>query len=220
GTALLFVLVKFHKINLWKAWFFLSVFVCLTFAFGAFVGDIIAAGAALVFALLKIYRPNVVVHNFTELFLYGGLAAIFVPILNLPAIVILLVMISVYDAFAVWKSKHMITLAKFQTKAKMFAGLSIPYALNKPLFPEFGAGGKRKSQPTAAILGGGDIAFPLLFAGVVMKQVGFLESLVVPLFASLALLVLLIYGRKGKFYPAMPFFSIGCALGYAAVLLI
>ena len=40
---------------------------------------------------------------------------------------ILLVLISIYDMIAVWKSKHMITLAKFQLDTKSFAGLAMNY---------------------------------------------------------------------------------------------
>ena len=99
--------------------------------------------------------------------------------------------------YAVWKSKHMIKLAKFQTKLKTFAGLFIPYAKNK-----------------VALLGGGDIAFPLLFAGAVLLQKGLYSSILVIIYSALALTLLFLFGKKKKFYPAMPFISLGCFIGY------
>ena len=136
--------------------------------------------------------------NFTELFVYSGIAAIFAPIMNVFAASILLILISIYDAIAVWKTKHMIKMAKFQAKTKMFAGLVVPYA-------------KGKKQ---AILGGGDIGFTLLFSGVVLYNVGFLNALIVSLFTTISLFVLLYKSKKNKFYPAMPYLSVGCFIGY------
>ena len=79
-----------------------------------------------------------------------------------------------------------------------------------------------------AVLGGGDIGFPLIFAGVVMKGLmltnselaGFLKALIIPIFSALALLVLLTESKKDRFYPAMPFLTIGCLAGYIVLLLI
>ncbi|GAG21233.1 unnamed protein product, partial [marine sediment metagenome] len=123
-------------------------------------------------------------------------------IFSMWSISILLVIIAIYDAIAVWKTKHMIKLAKFQSKLKVFAGLLIPY-------------GKRR----AAILGGGDIGFPLLFAAVALRTLG-ARALVIPVVVGVSLLLLLIYGDKNKFYPAMPYLGAGCFIGYGLSLLL
>ena len=68
-----------------------------------------------------------------------------------------------------------------------------------------------------AILGGGDIAFPLLFSGVILKTMGFLPAIITSLTAAIALLILFVAAEKKKFYPAMPFITLGCFIGYAAV---
>jgi len=217
GTGLLMLLIKFKKVNLWKFWFFISVVLCLTIALKPFMRQEIALAISLVLALFKVVKPNIFVHNITEVFIYGGLAAIFVPIMNLYAVFMLLLLISGYDIYAVWKSKHMIKLAKFQTSSRVFAGLSIPYKMPKK---EHKKKAGRVEKIKTAILGGGDIAFPLIFAGVVMKSFGFLNSLIIPVFVSAALFVLLIKSKKNKFYPAMPFLSIGCLAGYGFVLLL
>ena len=217
GTGLLMLLIKFKKVNLWKFWFFISIVLCLTIALKPFMRQEIALAISLVLALFKVVRPNIFVHNITEIFIYGGLAAIFVPIINFFSVFMLLLVISIYDVYAVWKSKHMIKLAKFQTNSKVFAGLSIPYKMPKK---EHKKKAGRVVKIKTAILGGGDIAFPLIFAGVVMKSFGFLNSLIIPVFVSAALFVLLIKSKKDKFYPAMPFLSLGCLAGYGFVLLL
>ncbi len=201
ATFLLLLIMKLGLFRLWKFWFFISVWFCLLLAFAAFLPQLIALIGSLLFALWKVLKPNVIVHNFTELFIYAGLSAMFIPILNILSISILLILIAIYDAIAVWKTKHMVDLAKMQSKAKMFAGILIPY--------------KKK----VAMLGGGDIGFPLLFAAVVMKSFP-IKAFLIPFVTAASLLILLIASQKNKFYPAMPFLAAGCFLGYLIVLLL
>ena len=221
GTALALIMLKFKLWILWKFWFFLAVWICMTVALGAFINQISAVIISLLLALWKIFKPNVWVHNLTEVFLYGGIAAIFVPVMDLFAVIMLLILISLYDAWAVWKSKHMVKLAKAQSKTKIFAGFVIPYSLSKAPKKSKKKKTKTKLVPVkTAILGGGDVGFTLLFAGVVMKMVGFWPALIIPVFSTLALTLLLVEGNKNKFYPAMPFLTTGCFLGLLIVSLI
>jgi presenilin-like A22 family membrane protease len=229
GTLLVLVLIKFRKVNWWRIWFLLAVIVTLSFAFSAFLNQWIALILAITLGVLKIFRPSIIVQNLTELFIYGGLAAIFVPILNLFWVFMLLIAISIYDMIAVWQSKHMIKLAKFQTKSKVFAGLLLPYKRPQklPKLPK-GRYKLKKVNIKTAILGGGDVGFPLIFAGVVMKDlmlvnpelIGFLKVLIIPVFVSIALLMLFLKSKKDKFYPAMPFISIGCIIGFLILKLV
>ena len=223
GTFLVFLLIRFKKHNLWKIWFLFAVILTLAIAFSAFIPSTIAMTLAILLGIWKVFKPNPVIHNTTEVFIYGGLAAIFVPLMNVFAAFMLLILISIYDMIAVWKSKHMVKMAKFQTASKVFAGLSIPYE-KIPTKIKKGASVEKKVK--TAILGGGDIGFPLLFTGVVMKGImldntlliGFLKILIIPAITSIALFILLVKGKENRFYPAMPFLSIGCFVGYLVVL--
>ena len=232
ATLLVYLLFKFKKTSWWRIWFFLAVIIGLTIAFSVFMNQRIAATLAIILAVFKVFRPNILVHNLTELFIYGGIAAIFVPILNLFSAIMLLIVISIYDMIAVWKSKHMIKLAKFQTEAKAFAGLAIPYGIKsgKTHFVKTAKKSEKKVNKInakMAILGGGDIIFPLIFAGVILKilmltnnyYTGFLKTLIIPVIVSIALAILLIKAKKGKFYPAMPFISLGCLAGFMVLFL-
>jgi len=243
GTMLLLLIIKFRKKMIWKTWFFLSVFLCLTVAISAFVDEKIAIVVALIAAGWKVFKPNVLVHNITEVFIYGGLAAIFVTLMNIWSASILLILISIYDMIAVWKIKHMITLAKFQTESKVFAGVFIPYNKDGTIMTKSTSdenekktskekGKKTKTdkkeiklkvpkyvrienanEKSNAVLGGGDIAFPLLFSGAIMKAFSIQHAFVISLTSGAALFLLLYYSQKGKFYPAMPFISVGCFIG-------
>ncbi|MBW2967480.1 hypothetical protein KY362_03260 [Candidatus Woesearchaeota archaeon] len=263
GTGLVLLLARFKAFRTWKVWFLFAVTLCLYISFYTIIRKIagtnlismsIALAIGIALGYLKIFRPNVIIHNVTEVFVYAGLAVIFVPIsaFTVKIAIGLLLLISIYDMIAVWQSKHMVKMAKFQSEAKMFAGLSIPYSMPKkgekvdevkPVKPVKAV--KAASAPVkamkkgkekqvekhiphegktaglkTAILGGGDIGFPLLFAGVLMKEVGFLNVLFVPVAAAIALFLLLYFAKKDRFYPAMPFISAGCFVGYGLVLLI
>ena len=215
GTLIALLIIRFRKPWLWRFWFLMAAIITLAVSFSAFIDSGMAFIIAVALGFWKVYRPNVLIHNLTELFIYAGIAAILVPIMNVFSAVMLLLLISAYDMYAVWKSKHMVRLAKFTTKTRVFAGLSIPYHPSQKA-----KGSTVSSKRNVAILGGGDIAFPLLFTGAVMKQIGMFPSMVVPLFTTAALAILLIKSKKGRFYPAMPFLTLGCFIGYGAVLLV
>ena len=239
GTVIMLFLIRFQWTWIWKLWFLFAVVFTLTISLGAFMPKLAAMIISLLLGVWKIFKPNFWVHNLTELFVYAGLAVIFVPVFNVWSISILLVLIAIYDAYAVWKSKHMVTLAKSQAKAKVFAGFFVPYVdgdgkekksydkekksegvdeKTKWLrFPRMTSvkniSPQKRNTFRTAVLGGGDIGFPLIFAGVVFKEWGLWQSLIIPFFAMAGLAFLLWKGDKNKFYPAMPFIGAGCFLG-------
>ncbi len=225
GTLLLLLIIKFRKVSLWKIWFALAIVLTLTVAFSSFLPKTVAAILSIIIAYFRVLRPNVLAHNASELFVYGGLAAIFVPILSIRSAAILLVLVAAYDFFAVFTSKHMVTMAKFQAENNIFAGLFVPKKLSlksavSPIKPEPPATTKLPSKEKYsdsgdyAVIGGGDIGFPLLFAGAALATFGFYKTLIIPVAAAAALTVLLAIGKRGKFYPAMPFIAAGCFVGY------
>lgn len=243
GTGIVLLLAKFRKPNAWKIWYFISVFYIMSLSLAKLIGETPARITAAILAISKVWYPNIFVHNITEVFLYSGLAIVFLKILTIPVAFLLLIIISIYDAIAVWRSKHMITLAKFQSDANVFAGIFVPYQTNhethtsKFMFKMPKKESKKHPAPSLkkhshvsaskeakhskskievgrAILGGGDIAFPLVFTTVVMKTFGLYKVLLIPPFVAIALFLLLYYGKKGKYYPAMPFISAGCFVGF------
>ena len=226
-----------------RIWFFFVVSIALLITFQSFIPGIsyafiISIIVAVLFAFLKVFKRNMIIHNITELLIYPGIAAIFVPILNIYTMLILLVLISVYDMWAVWHSKIMIKMARFQiNKVKTFSGFFVPYIskkvrlqLKKLRSSKSKIKGK-KIKVNVAILGGGDVVFPMIAAGVVLKYIlskagiesitfshliasnYILAPLLVIVGAILGLTFLFIFSEKRKFYPAMPFITAGIFLG-------
>lgn len=241
GTLLAIAIARFSLLRLWKFWFGISLFIVLTISFGAFIKEVYAIILSGIITGWRILKPNILVHNISEMFVYGGIAAIFVPMLNIWAAIVLLVVISIYDYIAVRKTKHMIKLAKFQKQNRTFAGLFVPYKtiwIKRGLTSKLNLVSKMKGKIKenmreklvrktktkflSAILGGGDIGFTLLFSATVMQELGLnlLWAMIIPIFAGCALFLLFVFGKKGKFYPAMPYLSTACFLGYGIVLLL
>jgi presenilin-like A22 family membrane protease len=231
-TGIVLVFMKFEKISWMKAMFFWATFMTVSIAMGVFIYPLLAFIVGFLAAIVKIYKPNRYLHNIIEMLSYSGLVLILAPLFDLVWVIALLIVISAYDIFAVWRSKHMVKMAKFQIKGKFFTGLYIPLT---------GVGKKVKSKVVSrvkekkvrvreAIMGGGDVAFPMLFSGVVMeslikfghssKELAFLKALIIPFVVGVVLLFLFIKGRQGKYYPGMPFITFGCLVGYLLVLII
>jgi presenilin-like A22 family membrane protease len=130
-------------------------------------------------------------------------------------------------------------MAKYQiNNLKIFSGFFIPYIprklrlqlkkleknkklKNKKL--------KKKIRVNIAILGGGDVIFPLISAGVIltMKKAPWglphfaeiiskgllLPAIFIIAGATLGLALLFMFSEKKKFYPAMPFITAGILVG-------
>jgi len=225
AISLLFLLTKFKSEFILKLWFFIVVIIALVISFQVITSSvhiekiifkipIIATLVALPLAFLKVYKGNLIVHNITELMIYPGIASVFVPILNIWTIIALLVVISAYDIWAVWHSGIMQKMAKYQIrKLKVFAGFFVPYISKKVRMRirrmKKSELKKKGVRANVAILGGGDVIFPIIAAGVMLKTLGIVPALLVILGAVAGLSYLLFLAEKKKFYPAMPFISAG-----------
>jgi len=241
-AVLLFFLLMIINAQIFiRLWYFsvivlalgLSLYV-IFFSFGVDV-QLIALAIAFPLAFLKVFKRNLYVHNLTELLIYPGIAAVFISFLNnvfgtsvILAMVILLFIISVYDMWAVWHSGFMQKMAEFQmNNLKFFTGFFVPYADKKnkakiKLLKDKYKGDDvklekgfktEKVKVNLAILGGGDIIFPIITAGVFYEAFGLLSGLLIAGLSTVALAGLFIMAKKGKYYPAMPFITAGLYLG-------
>jgi len=230
--AIIFILMKYKWKMVIRLWFFFVIILALGISLNAFIqpfsqnASIIALVFAVPLSFFKIFKPNVIVHNATELFIYPGIAAVFVPILTVKSVIALLILISIYDMWAVWKSGIMMKMAKFQMdELKIFGGFLIPSVSNKVRMQikKIKQKYKNKKMPARikkkkfrvnlAILGGGDVIFPIITAGVFMGTFGIISALFIIFGALAGLTFLFMITKKGKAYPAMPYISVGIFLG-------
>jgi len=237
GIAIVLVLLLMKIQSVWfiRGWFFVVISLALgitltviTTKLNLIYPSLFALVLGIFLAFIKVFRRNIIVHNITELLIYPGIAVIFVAMFNLTTIMILLFLISAYDIWAVWHTGIMQKMAKFQINTLgIFSGFFLPYASKETKekikllklkykdkeIPE-SIVKRKKLKISLAILGGGDVIFPIIAAGVFLKTFHSLyASLTIVLFATLALLSLFIFGKKKKFYPAMPYLTVGIFLG-------
>jgi presenilin-like A22 family membrane protease len=233
AVFLMFILMKYKAEIILKTWFFIVVILAISLALNAFLinfaaSELIALIIAIPLAILKIFKRNIIVHNLTELIIYPGIAAVFIPLLNIWTVFLLLVFISAYDMYAVWSAGFMQKMAKYQIqKLKIFAGFFIPFlgekqrSKIKDLSPaQLKKMKNKKINVNVAMLGGGDVVFPIITAGVILNSIGLAHALFISLGATLGLAFILKISEKGKFYPAMPFISLGILLGFLTSLII
>lgn len=234
AVLIVFFLMKIKSIWFMRTWFFIVIALALGVTLTVLLtqmnikyASLISLTIGLILTYFKVFKRNIMVHNLTELLIYPGIAAIFVLILNLPTTIILLIAISIYDIWAVWHSGVMQKMAKFQINSLgIFGGFFIPYASKqmkekirllklkyKNNVPNSVAK-RSKIKVNLAILGGGDIIFPIIASGVFFKAFHSLAAtLTVTFFSALALLYLFTFAKKKKFYPAMPYLTTGIFLG-------
>jgi presenilin-like A22 family membrane protease len=240
AILLFFLLTKFKIDSVLRAWFFVVIIISLFITFSSFFPNLINSIPfiiaililAVVLAFIKTYRRNIIIHNLTELLIYPGIATIFVPILNFWTVIVLLIIISIYDMWAVWHSGIMQKMAKYQMNTlRVFSGFFVPY-VSKKMRMQINKMKKsklknKKIKVNLAILGGGDVVFPIITAGVILKTASvdlsflglpaFIGGLIPALFvifgAFIGLALLFSFSEKKKFYPAMPFITAGIFLG-------
>jgi presenilin-like A22 family membrane protease len=229
AIVILILLTKFNFGFFLKLWFFVVILIAIGIFFNTFLPNekyfpYIALVFALPLALIKVYRRNFLIHNLTELVIYPSIAAVFAALLNFWTVLILLVLISVYDMWAVWHSGIMQKMAKYQiNELKIFSGFFVPYISEKvrmslKKLPKSELKNK-KVKANIAILGGGDVVFPIITSGVMLNQFGVWSAIFVVIGATLGLSYLLFFAEKKKFYPAMPFITGGIFLGILAAFL-
>ncbi len=234
GTLILLFFAKNKKSSWWRYWFLfasaLAMAVSINEAFN--IAGFLLLFFSLGLASWKVFKPNMIIQNITEILSYAGISLVLIPLFSVTTMFIVLVLISIYDAYAVWKSKHMVVLAKFTRDAQLFPGFIISYSNPNSVVNGSSSFSKNSSfnnseNKKIGILGGGDVVFPLLFSGVIYAEFikngfsfndAFLAGSVVSFCSALALFLLFLLGKKDKFYPAMPFLSVGCFFGYLLVL--
>jgi len=203
---------------------FVYIFMALVYA-AAGVTDI-ASIAVLVLAILAtalLYKyPEWYVIDALGILIGAGVASIFGVSLDVWPVVILLILLAVYDAISVYKTKHMITLAEGVIDLKTPILFVIPkkrdYSFIKEGIGKLGDGGER----SAFIIGMGDLIMPSILvvsANVFLQgsRIGGILNLPAlgAIIGSLAgLLVLLHFVMSGKPQAGLPPLNGGTIIGF------
>ncbi|OGD24992.1 hypothetical protein A2819_01655 [Candidatus Azambacteria bacterium RIFCSPHIGHO2_01_FULL_40_24] len=161
GTAVILGLIRIMHGGLFlRIFFLLALFSGILVTLGIFLSNT----WSLIFSLLLVAAyslyPYVWFHNMVLILTLPGIAAVLGASLTPYTAIILLIFMSVYDYIAVYKTKHMVKMAK-----TMIAGRAI-FAM---IYPEHWHGFRshlNKTHPGEGfmMLGTGDFVFPIIMA--------------------------------------------------------
>ncbi|MBC7107867.1 MAG: hypothetical protein H5T41_03630 [Methanomassiliicoccales archaeon] len=233
-TVFLLILIKFRKRKLMKGIFMGAIFITIAAVFLpvfyqifddldiSFLFSIIIAG---VIIGLLIVRPEWYILNAAAFLMGCGMTAMLGMSLGILPSIFLLVFLAIYDAFAVYGTKHMITLAE------TVIALDMPAVFIMPKRGDFSLSSLKKSSTTsegsereALFMGVGDAVIPgiLIVSSFVFlpAQVGtitnanLLVSIGSMIGAFCGFLSLVFLTEKGKPQAGLPFLNSGTIIGF------
>ncbi|KKQ21272.1 MAG: hypothetical protein US35_C0027G0003 [Parcubacteria group bacterium GW2011_GWA2_37_10] len=223
--------VSFKKAARFKELIYKGLFILTVFWGGMTVlnlwipvfGAVLAMG---VLIILWLEKPSVWAHDLLMILGLAGAASFFGLGFEPSIIVILLVAFSFYDFIAVYKTKHMIKMAKEMIEKKVVLGFIIPKKIKyfKDKLTNVKPGGN------FFILGGGDVVFPNLLAVSVVPS-GILKALTIIIFSLVGSLFsywlfanqkdpLTGSGQSNEPIPALPPVALFAIVGYFISLLL
>lgn len=219
ATTFFFLAIKFVKHGfLFKVVFLFLVFVGSRVVFSAFFPETISLALALIVLGIWFAAPYIIVHDAILLVTLAGVGSELGLSINVYSVLLLFAVLSIYDVFAVYKTRHMITMFKKLTSHGVFLALIIPFDFKKFFL------NTKKAEPGRdfLMLGTGDIAFPILLA-VSALSISFFTSICV-IIGSTAGLILIFYmlliQPDRKAMPALPPIALGSFLGFLVSLII
>ena len=222
-TLFIFLLTRFLKFKKEKGIIFKIIFI-LAVAFGGllFLETWLPQPTSLIIIVALIYwwweKPLILNQDILIILGIAGVGSALGLALQPLQVVALLIIFSIYDYIAVYKTKHMIKMAKEMIEQRAILALVIPpsFAGFQASLEEIRPGGK------FLILGGGDIVFPLLFsASLIPTEV--LNSIIVAFFSLIGLFAgfyIFIKQKIRQLIPALPPISLFSIIGFLITRLI
>ncbi|MGC8516313.1 MAG: presenilin family intramembrane aspartyl protease [Candidatus Acidifodinimicrobium sp.] len=188
GTALTLLAIKRKMFRLMRIIFILVSGLILLSFFSFILPAVFAIAAAVVVEFYYYKYAGQIGRDVVNILIFISVGSIIALDLGFLPSVVLTAVIAVYDYIAVFKTKHMITLANGIKDMAYFSAITL-------------AAIKRKAK---IMIGGGDLIFPA-----VLVTATFLYSPIAGFYvfigAVAGLAVLLLTGQKKKAYPAMSF---------------
>ncbi|OPY42018.1 MAG: hypothetical protein A4E42_01669 [Methanoregulaceae archaeon PtaU1.Bin222] len=230
-TAFLLILIRFKLKRFIGIIIAVSIFFTFLYIFGSLSYALfsnqylVLAGSvipAVVATLLLYLYPEWYVIDTLGLLIAAGAASIFGISLEIVPVIILLVILAVYDAISVYKTKHMITLAEGVVETKSPILFIVPKRRGYSYRKE-GVGPIGEGERSAFIMGMGDLIMPavLVVSANVFIQGMRIGPVTIPAIGAMigsvaGLSLLLVYVNRGKPQAGLPPINGGAILGFLA----
>lgn len=214
GAGAILLIARFYKGNM--LFRLLELFVVATssavvfFAFAIALGlnpfvSMLASGAiACMLAAAKFVFPRI--KNASTIISSAGVGALFGFSVGFIPTLLCVLLLSLYDYVAVFKTRHMITLAKeLGTRQLSFSVTAQTAPARKEKESEQKYEQRAQKEGERMDLGSGDLAIPLMLAVSAYKLGGFGDSLAVALGSTIGIyLTLWFLSKRRVFLPALP----------------
>jgi presenilin-like A22 family membrane protease len=208
------------------------VIFALLFTWGVFILCVFwlplwtAIGIALAMGLAWLFFPRVWLHNLVMIIAVASVAAVFGRLISPWTAMILLGVLALYDFFAV-RFGYMLWMANKMSQTVALPAFILPrHAVEwRSAVTHIDLNKVAGTEPDArdySILGGGDIAFPLLLTASVYFARGLGSSLLIASFALAGLMIAYLIQSvflKGKPIPALPPIAVLSLIGLLIVIL-
>jgi len=167
---------------------------------------------------LRFVLPRIWTQNLAVILAAAGIAASLGMSVEPNMVILILILLSVYDIIAVYKTRHMVKLFKGIAERGVYLALIIPDKISG-WGSKFVGAGKNKNY---VFIGTGDLALPLFFSVSTFPS-GIIHSIAIIIGAILGLLadhLFFVTQKKRKPIPALPFIAFFSIAGYLLSLII
>jgi len=223
ATLFILFILKITRSKRKKKVFFKFLFVVTSFLGGvillaSFLTDLFSLALMLILILWWLKSPSVLNQNLLMVLGIAGIGAGLGLNLKPYMVIILLIIFSIYDWISVYKTKHMIKMAREMIDS------AAPLAFVIPSQPSNLGENLKQVQlgEKFLVLGGGDVAFPLMLCASLTSQ-GLLPPLLVAVFSSGGLFFTLYLLSRQKIrhpLPALPPIAFFAIIGYLLSLML
>ena len=213
-------------------WVFLAIIAYVVFYvwvyLGAFIAQtelqyyIIIFAAPAIMVLLMIFKNEWYVVDAAGFFLVSGVASIWGVVIGVWASVAFLIVFAIYDYIAVYRTKHMVSLARVAVNEKLPLLFVFPGEKGVKLKDlNLGEGGQ-KGDRKVLLLGFGDMVFPsiMVVSSAIYGQADFMPFLLFPLIGSIIGMAVLLFTKVSKPAPGLPMINSGAVSGFLLAFLI
>jgi len=203
------------KSILFKLFFLFAVSLGALSLLGVWLPSELVLPLLIILIIAWMWKPLIIVHDLLVIMGIAGAGSLlglsFIPEL----VILLLIIFSIYDFVAVYKTRHMVKMAKEMLRSGAIVGIVIPESLRgfKEDVNEVTPGEE------FMILGGGDIIFPLVLCASLIPE-SLVGALIVAVFSLLGVLSsywIFTSQRIRKPIPALPPIALLSFIGFLVV---
>ena len=224
-TALIIIIAKLWKKEAIQVFVLLAIIATIFTLFQAlfygFVTNIIADALSLAISValivLLLAYPEWYIIDLSATILSIGAVTIFGISISPYLVIPLLIVLALYDAISVYKTKHMIDLADTIVDLKLPVLFIIPYKIRYRFRKQVGGLKKqvKRKERDALFVGVGDVVIPGIL---VISAYSFTSSLEISLSVVAGIIAgficLMVFPSKDKPHAGLPFLNTGAIIGY------